>query len=224
MSLERILVYAFPRAWRERYGDELVRMLEDSIWDGSLWRSSLDVVRVGLEERAHAIYRMVERQLLEGSGAQIVPIGSIAHREERRVRRDGWRLLALALPLAAAIAAPLALRGIVERQSSVSIAQHAAARCEQRSRQFDLFGIAVAHSAQVQCFVAPSGATLKRPMCVVIDPATGAIQATIGTASASACTTAARARSAANDRASTGPSAIAHASVRAIPKGLATSA
>jgi len=44
----RRLLYAYPRAWRERYGDELLALLEA---EPLTWRERVDVLRSGLGER-----------------------------------------------------------------------------------------------------------------------------------------------------------------------------
>jgi hypothetical protein len=54
----RILIRAFPRAWRERYGDELLRLLaEDETRTGL--RPRVDLLHSGLIERLHQFQRLV---------------------------------------------------------------------------------------------------------------------------------------------------------------------
>ena len=44
----------YPRAWRERYGEELLALIQDTLDEGRpTWRLWLGVVRGGLRERAH---------------------------------------------------------------------------------------------------------------------------------------------------------------------------
>jgi hypothetical protein len=44
----------YPRAWRERYGEELLVLIQDTLDEGRpTWRLWLGVVRGGLRERAH---------------------------------------------------------------------------------------------------------------------------------------------------------------------------
>jgi len=46
------LLFAYPPAWRERYGEELASLIEADSDDGRVpWRVKLDVVRAGLAER-----------------------------------------------------------------------------------------------------------------------------------------------------------------------------
>ena len=44
----------YPRAWRERYGEEFLAMVEDSLSGRRpTWRLRLGVARAGLRERGH---------------------------------------------------------------------------------------------------------------------------------------------------------------------------
>ena len=46
----------YPRAWRERYGEEFLAMVEDSLdGRGPGWRLRLSVARAGLRERGHRV-------------------------------------------------------------------------------------------------------------------------------------------------------------------------
>lgn len=47
----KLLLRTYPRAWRDRYGDELVALLEA---EPLTWRTRLNVVVAGLGERLHA--------------------------------------------------------------------------------------------------------------------------------------------------------------------------
>ena len=54
-NLSRLLRW-YPRAWRERYGDEFLAMVEDTL-DGRRpdWRMHLGAARAGLKERLHVL-------------------------------------------------------------------------------------------------------------------------------------------------------------------------
>jgi hypothetical protein len=44
----------YPRAWRERYGEEFLALIQDSVDEGQpAWRLRLSVIRGGLRERGH---------------------------------------------------------------------------------------------------------------------------------------------------------------------------
>ncbi|MGH3153400.1 MAG: hypothetical protein ACRDOB_22080, partial [Streptosporangiaceae bacterium] len=44
----------YPRAWRERYGSELLALIQDTLDQGlPTWRLRLSVARGGLRERGH---------------------------------------------------------------------------------------------------------------------------------------------------------------------------
>jgi len=58
MRRYRILLRLFPRAWRDRYGDEVVRLLSEDE-HGSLLRPSLDLVYSGVAERIRQFQRLV---------------------------------------------------------------------------------------------------------------------------------------------------------------------
>ena len=47
----------YPRAWRERYGEEFLAMVEDGL-DGErvTWRLTVSVARAGLRERGRALF------------------------------------------------------------------------------------------------------------------------------------------------------------------------
>jgi len=50
----------YPRAWRERYGEELLALIQDTLDEGRpTWRLRLGVARGGLRERAHQAGRAV---------------------------------------------------------------------------------------------------------------------------------------------------------------------
>jgi hypothetical protein len=57
MKAGRLLRW-YPRAWRERYGQELLALIQDTLDDGRpTWRLRLGVVRGGLRERVHQAVR-----------------------------------------------------------------------------------------------------------------------------------------------------------------------
>lgn len=48
----------YPRAWRERYGEELLALIQDTLEEGRpTWRLRLGVIRGGLRERGHQAWR-----------------------------------------------------------------------------------------------------------------------------------------------------------------------
>ena len=48
----------YPRAWRERYGEELLALIQDTLDEGRpTWRLRLGVIRGGLRERVHQAVR-----------------------------------------------------------------------------------------------------------------------------------------------------------------------
>ena len=70
----------YPRAWRERYGEELLALIQDTVDDGRpTWRLRLGVIGGGLRERAHqagragtaAVRRTPSRYLM------VVPAGLV---------------------------------------------------------------------------------------------------------------------------------------------------
>lgn len=68
----RLLLHAYPRRWRERYGDELLALLED---EPLSWRVAVNVVGAGLGERLRALGTPPVRVLWAWS---IFVIGGIA--------------------------------------------------------------------------------------------------------------------------------------------------
>lgn len=74
----------YPRAWRERYGDELIALVEDYSEGGKLrFRDRLDLIRAGLllHRRSKIRSRFAHRRLvvarLVGCAAAVVALGSI---------------------------------------------------------------------------------------------------------------------------------------------------
>jgi hypothetical protein len=71
----------YPRAWRERHGDELGELLHDAIADGrDDARMTVDVARAGLGERIRAISaRRIAAGFLIGTGwTMVIPQGIVA--------------------------------------------------------------------------------------------------------------------------------------------------
>jgi hypothetical protein len=71
----------YPRAWRERHGDELAELLRDAIADGrDDPRMTVDVARAGLGERLRATRaRRVAAGFLIGTGwTMVIPQGIVA--------------------------------------------------------------------------------------------------------------------------------------------------
>jgi hypothetical protein len=59
MKLPNLLRW-YPRAWRERYGEELLVLIQDTLDDGRpTWRLRLGVIWGGLRERGHQAGRVV---------------------------------------------------------------------------------------------------------------------------------------------------------------------
>jgi hypothetical protein len=57
MKAARLLRW-YPRAWRERYGEELLVLIQDTLEEGRpTWRLRLGVISGGLRERAHQAVR-----------------------------------------------------------------------------------------------------------------------------------------------------------------------
>ena len=58
----------YPRAWRERYGEELLALIQDTVDDGrSTWRLRLGVAWGGLRERGHQAGRAVRAAVTSGT-------------------------------------------------------------------------------------------------------------------------------------------------------------
>jgi putative ABC transport system permease protein len=58
MKRYRLLMRLYPRAWRQRYGDELLRLLAEEE-TGSVLRPCVDLVQSGLIERLHQFQRLI---------------------------------------------------------------------------------------------------------------------------------------------------------------------
>ena len=63
----------YPRAWRERYGEEFLALVEDTL-DGRRpgWRLRLGVAWAGLRERGR-------RAVRAGAGSAVLPVGPARH-------------------------------------------------------------------------------------------------------------------------------------------------
>jgi hypothetical protein len=59
----------YPRPWRERYGEELLALIQDTLDDGRpTWRLRLGVIRGGLGERAHQAGQAVRATVKDRTG------------------------------------------------------------------------------------------------------------------------------------------------------------
>jgi hypothetical protein len=73
----------YPRAWRERYGEELLALIQDTQEEGRpIWRLRLGVIGGGLRERGHQAWRaaraaVVKRLSRSGLGGIMFVAGSI---------------------------------------------------------------------------------------------------------------------------------------------------
>ena len=70
----------YPRAWRERYGEELLALIQDTLDEGRpTWRLRLGVIWGGLRERGHQAGRAVTAAVKRGpcsmAGGRIWPSG-----------------------------------------------------------------------------------------------------------------------------------------------------
>lgn len=113
MRRYRLLLHAFPKAWRAQYGKELLRVLED---DPSTPRwPCVDLLRAGLQERAHCLALAV-RGRCRTKSAEVTRL-----RSPGRPRVLGrWAAAALPVLLAVGIASVLATHdGGASRQRTV---------------------------------------------------------------------------------------------------------
>jgi hypothetical protein len=83
----------YPRAWRERYGEELLALIQDTLDEGRpTWRLRLGVIWGGLRERGHqagrAVKAAVKRWARTGSRPVILTVGLV-------VASIPWNLKAL---------------------------------------------------------------------------------------------------------------------------------
>ncbi len=62
----------YPRAWRERYGEELLALIQDTLDEGRpTWRLRLGVISGGLRERAHEAGQAVRAAINPRSGPNL---------------------------------------------------------------------------------------------------------------------------------------------------------
>src|SRR5690348_9135046 len=69
----------YPRAWRERYGDECLAMVEDTL-DGRSpgWRLRLGAARAGLRERYHVLSGPARERFMDRWGLFIGAVAATA--------------------------------------------------------------------------------------------------------------------------------------------------
>jgi hypothetical protein len=113
MKPGRLLCW-YPRAWRERYGDELLALIQDTLDEGQpTWRLRLGVVRGGLRERAHQARQAVGAAIKRPSGldlwAKMLAAGTIVailpqNLSESPPPARGWQAVAAFDALLAAVA------------------------------------------------------------------------------------------------------------------------
>ena len=113
MKAARLLRW-YPRAWRERYGEELLALIQDTLDEGRpTWRLRLGVVRGGLRERAHQARQAVGAAIKRPSGldlwAKMLAAGTIVailpqNLSESPPPARGWQAVAAFDALLAAVA------------------------------------------------------------------------------------------------------------------------
>jgi len=113
MKAARLLRW-YPRAWRERYGEELLALIQDTLDEGRpTWRLRLGVVRGGLRERAHQARQAVGAVIKRPSGldlwAKMLAAGTIVailpqNLSESPPPARGWQAVAAFDALLAAVA------------------------------------------------------------------------------------------------------------------------
>lgn len=118
----------YPRAWRERYGDEFLAMVEDTLDGGGPgWRLRLGVARSGLRERGRGLARSRRKRGLGRLGMFVmtgcVLAGVISDAGENRGTAGSWQ--------AAVAVTVLAVLGVVTGAAivaAVTIARRPLAR------------------------------------------------------------------------------------------------
>jgi hypothetical protein len=71
MKAARLLRW-YPRAWQERYGEELLALIQDTLDEGRpTWRLRLGVISGGLRERAHEAGQAVRAAINRRSGPDL---------------------------------------------------------------------------------------------------------------------------------------------------------
>jgi hypothetical protein len=113
MKPGRLLCW-YPRAWRERYGDELLALIQDTLDEGRpRWRLRLGVISGGLRERVHQAGQAVGAAIKRPSGldlwAKMLAAGTIVailpqNLSESPPPARGWQAVAAFDALLAAVA------------------------------------------------------------------------------------------------------------------------
>jgi hypothetical protein len=113
MKPGRLLCW-YPRAWRERYGDELLALIQDTLDEGwPRWRLRLGVISGGLRERVHQAGQAVGAAIKRPSGldlwAKMLAAGTIVailpqNLSESPPPARGWQAVAAFDALLAAVA------------------------------------------------------------------------------------------------------------------------
>jgi hypothetical protein len=104
----------YPRAWRERYGEELLALMQDTLEEGRpTWRLRLGVIWGGLRERAHEAGQAVRAAIDPRSGldpwAKMLVAGTIVallpeNLSESPSPARGWQAVAAFDAMLAAVA------------------------------------------------------------------------------------------------------------------------
>ncbi len=104
----------YPRAWRERYGEELLALIQDTLDEGRpTWRLRLGVAWGGLRERAHQAGRAVRAAVKRGAGpdlwAMMLVAGTIVAQLPENLSESppparGWQAVAAFDAVLAAVA------------------------------------------------------------------------------------------------------------------------
>jgi hypothetical protein len=103
----------YPRAWRERYGEELLALIQDTLDEGRpRWRLRLGLISGGLRERAHQAGQAVGAAIKRPSGlelwAKMLAAGTIVailpqNLSESQPPARGWQAVAAFDALLAAV-------------------------------------------------------------------------------------------------------------------------
>ena len=104
----------YPRAWRERYGDELLALIQDTLDEGRpTWRLQLSVITGGLRERGHQAGQAIRAAIKRPSGldlwAKMLAAGSMVailpqNLSESPPPARGWQAVAAFDAVLAAVA------------------------------------------------------------------------------------------------------------------------
>jgi len=118
-DLSRLLRW-YPRAWRERYGEEFLAMLEDTVGDrGPGWRLQLEVAWAGSRQRFHDVLYGPTGKHYGNRWAAFVMAGCILAGTIADARRHPsaavgtWQAIAVASAVTMATAATVTLAAIV---------------------------------------------------------------------------------------------------------------